>query len=111
VGLAVLGENVDVQLGIYDGSNDGQIDGSIDGDIVGILVVLLDGFLMLGGKVGFIVGHDDADDTLRLLVGSMVYDRDGAAVDMDGISVGLIDGTLLETANKYILLSDNVSFL
>jgi hypothetical protein len=40
VGLAVLGENVDIQLGKDDGSNDGQLDGSIDG---------LDGFLVLGG--------------------------------------------------------------
>ena len=64
VGLVVLGENVDIQLGKDDGSNDGQLDGSIDG---------LDGFLVLGGKERcIIVGHDEVDDAMGLFVGSIV---------------------------------------
>ena len=64
VGLAVLGENVDIQLGKDDGSNDGQLDGSIDG---------LDGFQVLGGKERYIiVGHDEVDDAMGLFVGSIV---------------------------------------
>lgn len=63
-GLAVLGENVDIQLGKDDGPNDGQLDESIDG---------LDGFLVLGGKERYIiVGHDEVDDTMGLFVGSIV---------------------------------------
>jgi hypothetical protein len=72
-GLTVLGETVDIQLGKDDGSNDGQLDGSIDGDIVGIRLSLLDGFLVLGGKERYIiVGHDEVDDTVGLIVGSIV---------------------------------------
>ena len=64
VGLVVIGENVDIQLGKDDGSNDGQLDGSIDG---------LDGFLVLGGKERYIiVGHDEVDDAMGLFVGSIV---------------------------------------
>ena len=79
VGLAVLGENVDIQLGKDDGSNDGELDGSTDGDIVGNRLVLLDGFLVLGGKEGYIVvGHDDVDDIEGNDEGSMDEFHKGA---------------------------------
>jgi len=81
VGLAVLGENVDTQLGKDDGSNDGQLDGSIDG---------LDGFLVLGRYI--IVGHDEVDDTVELFVGSIVVE------EMDN---GIVDGTSLLDSNDF----------
>jgi len=84
VGLAVLGENVDTQLGKDDGSNDGQLDGSIDG---------LDGFLVLGGKERYIiVGHDEVDDTVELFADSIVVE------EMDN---GIVDGTSLLDSNDF----------
>jgi len=59
VDLIVLEETVGIQLVIDDGPNDGQTDGDID---------LLDGVLVICGNVGFIVGYDDVDDTVGLLV-------------------------------------------
>ena len=54
VGLAVLGENVDIQLGKDDGSNDGELDGSTVDDAVG------------GWLVGSIAEDSDEDPVVAM---------------------------------------------
>ena len=75
------------------------MDGSTDGDIVGNRLVLLDGFLVLGGKEGYIVvGHDDVDDIEGNDEGSMDGYHEGAEEGLDevvelGKEIGLSDGS------------------
>ena len=89
------------------------MDGSTDGDIVGNRLVLLDGFLVLGGKEGYIViGHDDVDDIEGNDEGSMDEFHEGAEEGLDevvglGKGIGLsdrsnvdrVDGSLLDVVD------------
>ena len=69
------------------------MDGSTDGDIVGNRLVLLDGFLVLGGKEGYIVvGHDDVDDIEGNDEGSMDGYHEEAE---EGLDEGCVEGTSL----------------